>query len=645
MRLYDEPFSLTHPEIAAEWSKKNFPYTPEDATAGCHDRVWWKGKCGHEWQSQINNRCLNNTGCPYCSNHKVLKGFNDLPTVKPELISEWSERNGDLKPDDFGPFSRKKVWWKCKNGHEWQATINSRSSGNGCRKCSNKVVQKGFNDLATKRPDIAKEWSKKNHPLTPESVMWKKHASFWWKCSVCGNEYKAWLSQRIERNQGCPYCSGYKVIAGFNDLKTTDPDIAKDWDYIGNGDLVPQDFFRTSMRFVKWNCSNGHTYGMKISDRTLNGKGCIKCDMTFRAAFPEMLILLIAKREGLRREIRTDVAEIYLPELNLAFDAEGVSYERRKEQRKKRTRLKNKGIKLFVLPRADDLHESAESVVDMFNDVGIKVNDCVEDDIEVLKREFYRKDYRKEPYSGGGKFKDVPGAVRNYSKEKTKPLNKTHPELCKEWSEKNFPFKPEDEHMKSCDKVWWKCPKCGSEWSSMVRNRTFNAHGCPVCVGKKVVPGINDLRTTHPELCEEWSPKNKSIRPEQFSQGSSRKVWWRCKHGHEWQTSISNRVRGNGCPICAKNTGSLDKTDLLADHPEILNMWSERNGNLKPQDIPSVYNKKIWWKCQVCGNEFRAQLKTVLKRARPGCNRCQSQVGRGWKCLVQEDEFIKEEYR
>ncbi|MCD8196887.1 MAG: zinc-ribbon domain-containing protein, partial [Lachnospiraceae bacterium] len=29
----------------------------------------------------------------------------------------------------------KKVWWKCENGHEWRATIASRSNGCGCPVC------------------------------------------------------------------------------------------------------------------------------------------------------------------------------------------------------------------------------------------------------------------------------------------------------------------------------------------------------------------------------------------------------------------------------------------------------------------------------------------------------------------------------
>jgi hypothetical protein len=37
---------------------------------------------------------------------------------------------------DVTPNSDKKVWWKCKKGHEWQAIIGSRNRGNGCPVCN-----------------------------------------------------------------------------------------------------------------------------------------------------------------------------------------------------------------------------------------------------------------------------------------------------------------------------------------------------------------------------------------------------------------------------------------------------------------------------------------------------------------------------
>ena len=54
----------------------------------------------------------------------------------PEVAEEWYyEKNGNLKPEHFMPNSGKKIWWKCRKGHEWQATIADRKSGFGCPYC------------------------------------------------------------------------------------------------------------------------------------------------------------------------------------------------------------------------------------------------------------------------------------------------------------------------------------------------------------------------------------------------------------------------------------------------------------------------------------------------------------------------------
>ena len=43
--------AAVHPELVAEWSEKNLPLTPDSITFGSNKKVWWKGACGHEWQT------------------------------------------------------------------------------------------------------------------------------------------------------------------------------------------------------------------------------------------------------------------------------------------------------------------------------------------------------------------------------------------------------------------------------------------------------------------------------------------------------------------------------------------------------------------------------------------------------------------
>jgi hypothetical protein len=81
---------------------------------------------------------------------------NDLEKLHPELVPEWdAERNWPLRPSDVSPGSHKLVWWRCRNGHRWQAMVKSRAGGCGCPVCANRVVEAGQNDLETGYPEPA----------------------------------------------------------------------------------------------------------------------------------------------------------------------------------------------------------------------------------------------------------------------------------------------------------------------------------------------------------------------------------------------------------------------------------------------------------------------------------------------------------
>ena len=137
-----------HPELIPEWSEKNLPLTPDKITFGSNKRVWWKGACGHEWETSVKARSKGEK-CPICSGARVIEGINDLATLKPLLAQEWSKKN-KLKPTEVSVASHKKIIWKCKHGHEWEASVKSRTvNGTGCPYCSHNKVLAGFNDLAS----------------------------------------------------------------------------------------------------------------------------------------------------------------------------------------------------------------------------------------------------------------------------------------------------------------------------------------------------------------------------------------------------------------------------------------------------------------------------------------------------------------
>ena len=84
-----------YPDIANEWHPtKNGILKPTDVTAGSHKKVWWICNKGHNWIAPIHSRTLTKSNCPYCSNRKVLSGFNDLASTNPTVANEWNfEKN------------------------------------------------------------------------------------------------------------------------------------------------------------------------------------------------------------------------------------------------------------------------------------------------------------------------------------------------------------------------------------------------------------------------------------------------------------------------------------------------------------------------------------------------------------------------
>jgi predicted secreted protein len=204
--------ATTHPEIANEWHPtKNGKLTPNDVTAGSHKRVWWKCDKGndHEWKTQVREKIQ--TGCPVCTNKKIVKS-NCLTTTHPEIANEWHPtKNGKLTTNDVTAGSHKRVWWKCDKGddHEWIVSTKSRLSfSTFCPVCSNQKVVKS-NCLATTHPEIANEWHPtKNGKLTTNDVTAGSHKRVWWKCDKGDDhEWKSSVANVSRDKSNCPFCT------------------------------------------------------------------------------------------------------------------------------------------------------------------------------------------------------------------------------------------------------------------------------------------------------------------------------------------------------------------------------------------------------------------------------------------------------
>lgn len=196
------------------------------------------------------------------------------------------------------------------------------------------------------------------------------------------------------------------------------------------------------------------------------------------------------------------------------------------------------------------------------------------------------------------------------------------PTLMHEWDiEKNkaVGLNPEKLGSQSNFYAFWKCHKCGYEWSAKINNR-YNGRGCPCCARKKIVPGINDLATTHPTLAKEWDySRNGSLTPNKVLYGSSKRVYWLCPEGHSYTATINHRSSGNGtsCPICnsGRQTSFAEQAFfyyIKKIFPDAINRYTEIFANGMEIDIfiPSIklgieYDGEVWHKKE----NFERELK------------------------------------
>lgn len=311
-----------YPEIAAEWSERNRPLDPQMVSAGSHKKAYWRCRKGHEWLATIKSRTEGGNGCPYCSHRQVLAGYNDLASQRPELADEWSERNAPLRPDKVMVFSNRKAWWRCKLGHEWNTLISTRAGGSKCPYCGGLKLMKGFNDLSSCYPELSREWSEKNGRLLPEDVNERSTKNVWWKCGTCGYEYKAVIKSRVHGLK-CPVCTQRAVLAGYNDLATTDPELVLEWDYDAN-ERKPTEISRLSQYPVWWKGACGHKWKDKVFCRAVEGARCIYCEKEFVQVLPRLLVMVYAKQCGTKVSINDEktigiLLDVLLPEVNLAF--------------------------------------------------------------------------------------------------------------------------------------------------------------------------------------------------------------------------------------------------------------------------------------------------------------------------------------
>jgi len=540
-----------YPELAKEWHPtKNGSLTPNGVTKGSNKKVWWRCSKDHEWEAVIAHRA-NGVSCPYCSNKKVLVGFNDLATTDPLLAKEWHPtKNENLKSTDITRGAGILVWWKCEKEHEWCATPNKRTTdGTGCPYCSNRKVLSGYNDLATTNPRLAKEWHPiKNGKLTPNEIVEGSVKKIWWRCEK-GHEWKAAPYNRI-RNRNCPICS--------KQLKTSFPEQAL--------------FYYIKKNFPDAENTNNTAITMELDIFIPSLKTAIEYDGVYYHKTKNAL-----RREEKKNKLCTenDIKLIRVREkgLNSYDECTCISEVDPSNNSSINSAVITVLGLLGIVEQKVDVQEDTPEILNGYlisehkhnlallnPELAIEWNPGKNGE---LKPEHIAINSGKKVWWKCEKGHEWRASLHNRSKGKGCPycsgrmaiqgendLLTLYPEIVREWNYPKNVLSPNEVKGRSSAKVWWKCTICGNEWVSAVSNRTAG-HGCPKCGELKKGP----KRKTHEQFEVELRTINPLVKIIDRYIVSTRKVKCCCLIcGHEWLALPGNLLKGKGCPACAKKS-------------------------------------------------------------------------------------------
>ena len=256
-----------------------------------------------------------------------------------ELMKEYDyDKNTDFVPEKLTYGSDKKIWWKCSKGHSYPAAISNRVRGQGCPYCKGKKVLKGFNDLKTwcietNRFDLINEFDNYKNDFTIEDITVGSGKNVYWICPN-GHSYRTTLNHRIKMNTGCGICSHKLFLSGVNDLVTTHPHIAEEFD-VNKNKIMPNEVMAGNNNKKYWFiCSKGHSYKSTLLNRK-KGRNCPECVKEMHVSFPEKAIFYYLNLYGICViENYNDLSfgrmslDIYLPNQRIGIEYDGKAWHK-----------------------------------------------------------------------------------------------------------------------------------------------------------------------------------------------------------------------------------------------------------------------------------------------------------------------------
>ena len=466
------------------------------------------------------------------------------------------------------------------------------------------------------------EWDmEKNADFNPSVLTLGSNKKAWWKCAF-GHEWQAAISHR-SKGQGCPFCSGKRILAGFNDLTTTHPSLSKEWDFEKNKNILPDEIGKGSEKKVWWICKRGHSWSAAVYSRSA-GVGCPRCAKELQSSFPEKAVYYYIKRafpdaiaNYRPNQFNSLELDIFVPSLRMGIEYDGDRWHQNIEKDLNKNKQCSESNIVLIRIREPScpiifdnlsiciIRESKKSGLDktiklLFE--SICETFCIECDINI--------DFERDSAA----ILELLNPI-----EKENNILFLNPNLASEWDyQKNGDILPNMVTVGSDKKVWWLCP-LGHSYFSSVSSRV-RGRGCPICSGKTVLKGYNDFASRYPDLLVEWNYEKNTISPDLIAYGSDKKYWWKCNKDHSYSASLNNKRAGAQCPFCSGKKILVGFNDLATTHSYLLKEWHYQKNKSSPTSVSAGSHKKAWWLCQKCGLEWQTPIYN--RTAGHGCPQC-----------------------
>ena len=478
---------------------------------------------------------------------------NNLLTRFPLVAGEWhSSRNYLLKPEDFFPFSGIKVWWKCHNGHSYEARIANRTlKKSGCPYCAGKKVTKE-NSFFILHPEKVTEWDyEKNHPLVPEDYAQYSGKKVWWKCKK-NHEWKARIADRSQGNN-CPFCWKHTSIPEFRliaELEYIFGSVVRRSKFSGSEVDIYIDRYQIGIEYDGAYWHKGKESRDKKKEELLSFLGII----LIRVREEPLEIIserdVLTSQRGLKKNV---INEILMEMRTFCNNEDKLKVDKYVSQK---TFQNEDAFKKYQtdLPKPEFGNSLAIGNKRLVKEFDYEKNHpltpehCSRGSQEKVWWKFY-KGHSWEAIILNRTLGNAgcPFCSHNLVSEDSN-LESKYPNIAKLWHPtKNGDLQPSDVFSMSNLKRWWKCEN-GHEWELTVSSITRNNSGCPSCKLQS-----RSIKVKFPHLIKEWDfEENSGIDPINVTYGSKKKYSWICSKGHSWEATVNSRTTGSNCPFCKK---------------------------------------------------------------------------------------------